>query len=153
MNAITPIVDGNAAQSLREFNIAQTMSDPSRLSWPSSLPIELALKTASPQELRTHYGFSDEEWQALRENPVFIAELSAQCELMKKEGMGFKMKARLQAEAMLETSWRLAHAPSSEVPANVKADLIKTTWRVAGFDNKEAAAGTSAAQFNIQINL
>lgn len=145
--------EAHAANTLRDYNSTQTLRDPARCTWPSSLLVELALKTAPPADLKDHYGFDDEEWQALRDNPQFIAELGAMCELVKKEGMGFKMKARLQAEAMLETSWRLAHAPSSEVPANVKADLIKTTFRVAGFDNKEAASNVNASQFNIQINL
>ena len=140
-----------ATRELRDFNTLQTARDPAKVGWPASLPVELALKTASPQELMVHYGYSAEEWAALKENPTFIAELGATCELMQKEGMSFRMKARLQAEAMLETSWKLAHAPTSEVPANVKADLIKTTFRVAGFDNKEAAAAGGGSQFNIQI--
>ena len=145
--------EATAVRSLREFNEHQIGHDPARVAWPSSLVLELALKTATPQELKEHYGFSDEEWAALRENETFLAELGAMVEEVKKDGMSFKLKARLQAEAMLETSWRLVHAPGSEVAANVKADLIKTTFRVAGFDNKEAAAGAGGGQFNIQINL
>jgi hypothetical protein len=60
---------------------------------------------------------------------------------VKKEGMSFKLKARLQSEALLETSWRLIHAPSSEVPPAVKAKLMEATWRMAGFDNKEGTSG------------
>lgn len=140
-------------RNLRSYNERQRDHDPAKVAWPASLPIELALKTATPQELKGHYGFSDDEWAALRGNPVFIAELTAACDLVKQEGMTFRLKARLQAEAMLETSWRLVHAPGSEVPANVKADLIKTTFRVAGFDNKEGLPAGAGSGLAIQINF
>lgn len=157
MNAITTTIqsaaDAPQAQSLRQYNAEAAARNPAAVSWSPTLLVELALKTASPQELKEHYGYSDEDWLVLRANPVFLSELAAACEEVKKDGVSFKMKARLQAEAMLETSWRLVHAPSSEVPANVKSDLIKTTFRIAGFDNKEAAAGTGGTALNIQINL
>jgi hypothetical protein len=70
--------------------------DPSKIAWSATLPIELALKTATPQELRIHYGYSEEEWDALRENPVFMAELTAACELVRQDGMPFKLKCKLQ---------------------------------------------------------
>lgn len=51
-----------------------------------------------------------------------------------KDGVTFKLKARLQAEAMLETSWALIHSPAT--PAAVKAGLIKDTVRWAGYDSR-----------------
>lgn len=138
--------------SLAAYNEIARARDPSKVAWPASLLIELALKTMSPPELKEHYNFTDEEWDALRHNPAFIAELGATCDMVKQEGMSFRMKARFQAEAMLETSWHLVHSPGSEVPPNVKADLIKTTFRVAGFDNKDVVAG-AGNNLNIQINF
>lgn len=146
--------DASETASLREFIAHQSARDPSKVAWPSTLIMELALKTASPKELKEHYGFDDDEWLALRENPVFIRELSAMCETVKQDGMSFKMKARLQAEGMLETNWRLIHAPTSEVPAAVKARMMETTFRMAGYDSKGTDAAVGAAgMFNIQINL
>lgn len=152
--AISDAVSGEAegVRALRTYNDTQRDRDPAKAAWPASLVLELALRTSSPQELKEHYNFTDEEWAALRYNPIFIRDLEETCEMIKKEGNSFKVKARFQAEAMLDTSWKLVHAPGSEVPPNVKADLIKTTFRVAGFDNKDAVAGSSNA-LNIQINL
>ena len=144
--------EADQVRVLREYNADARDHDPSKIAWSTTLPIELALKTATPQELRVHYGYTDEEWDALRENPVFMSELVAACDLVKKEGMSFKLKARLQSEALLETSWRLIHAPSSEVPPAVKAKLMEATWRMAGFDNKENPGGP-ATGFAIQINF
>lgn len=151
--ATTPAQEAGQVRELRTYNARARDHDPAKVAWPASLPIELALKTAAPQDLKDHYGFNDEEWTALRQNPVFIKELTDACDLVKQEGMTFRLKARLQAEALLETSWRLIHAPGSEVPANVKADMIKTTFRVAGFDNKEGVQGGNGTALNIQINL
>lgn len=146
--------EGAAVASLREFNDAQLQVDPARATWPATLIVELALKTATPQELKEHYGFSDEEWQALRYNPTFIAELADMCETVRKEGVSFRKKAQLQAEEMLKTSWQLVHGPASEVPAAVKARLIETTFRIAGYDDKGNGSGAGGgAQFNIQVNL
>lgn len=130
-----------------------TPRNPAEIGYPPTLPIELALKTATPQELQAEYGFDDDDWLALRYNPHFLADVAAAAEMVKKEGMTFKLKARLQAEELLKTSWRLIHAPTDEVPSSVKADLIKATARWAGYDNKEAAAGGQANAFQININL
>jgi hypothetical protein len=144
--------EADAVRSIRAYNAEARDKDPSKIAWSTTLPIELALKTATPQELRVHYGYTDEEWDALRENPVFLAELVSACELVKQEGMSFKLKARLQSEALLETSWRLMHAPHSEVPAAVKAKLMEATWRMAGFDVKDGNQGAPTG-FAIQINF
>jgi hypothetical protein len=150
--AKTVALEGTQVRSLREYNQSQRDRDPAKIAWSATLPIELALKTASPQELRVHYGYDDEEWEALRQNPVFMAELAAAVDLVKQEGMSFKLKCRLQSEALLETSWRLIHAPGSEVPAAVKKGLMEATWRMAGFDSKEGVVG-AGNMLNIQINL
>lgn len=132
---------------------SQDLKDPAEIGWPPTLPVELALRTASPQELKAEYELSDEEWAALQHDPNFLADLAAACEMVRKEGMSFKLKARLQAEELLKTSWRLIHAPSDQVPSSVKADLIKATARWAGYDNKETGAAQAGVAFSINLNL
>lgn len=125
--------------------------DPAALGWPPTLPIEIALKTAPMDEIRIAYGYSQEEWSALRYDPVFLADLAAAVQVVKKEGMSFKLKAQLQAEELLKSSWRLIH--DEQAPASVKADLIKATMRWAGYDAKEQVASGGGNALNIQINL
>jgi hypothetical protein len=133
--------------------------DPTSLAWPPTLPIELALKTASPRELQVEYGYTDEEWTALPTNPVFMKELAQACELVRQEGMSFKLKAKLIAEENLKQVWKLIHSSNAEVPPVVKGKLIELTARWAGYDpksNGEGAAGggpLNANTLNIQINL
>ena len=126
--------------------------DPASLGWPPTLPIEVAMRETSPADLMAEYGYSQEEWHALKTNPEFLSDLAAAVEMLKKDGMKFKVKAQLQAEELLKTSWRLIH--DKETASSVRADLIKSTMRWAGYDNKEAAGGAvNAAALNIQINL
>lgn len=140
-------------RNLRSYNEQARDKNPAALAWPTTLPIELALKTATPGELRDHYGFTSDEWDSLRANPVFMQELAAACELVKQDGMSFRMKARLQSEALLETGWRMIHAPHSEVPAAVKERLMAGVYRMAGFDSKEGVAPGGNAGLAIQINF
>jgi hypothetical protein len=127
--------------------------DPASIGWAPTLPVEIALKTAPLDEIRQAYGYSMTEWMALKDEPAFLADLAAAVQMVKKEGMSFKLKARLQAEELLKTSWRLIHAPAEEVPSSVKADLLKATMRWAGYDIKEQAVAGGGNALNIQINL
>lgn len=131
--------------------------DPTDLVWPPTLPIELALKTASPEELRVEYGYSLEDWGALKSNTVFLRDLAGACELVRQEGMSFKLKAKLIAEENLKQVWKMVHADHALVPAAVKGKLIELTARWAGFDPRtlpEGAGGpVNANTLSIQINL
>ena len=122
--------------ALSSFTELEPGRDPATIGWPPTLPIEIALKTASLPQLQAEYGYTNEEWRALRYDPLFIADLVAACEMVKKDGMSFKLKAKLQAEELLKTSWKLIHASNDEVSPSVKADLIKATARWAGYDEK-----------------
>lgn len=144
MNAITPV------------EVFQR--DPTSIAWPPTLPIELALKTAPPSELQVEYGYSDEEWAALPKNPVFLSDLAQACELVRQEGMSFKLKAKLIAEENLKQTWKLIHSSNDQVSPAVKAKLIEMTARWAGFDPRTMGDGAAAGPVNantlqIQINL
>lgn len=126
--------------------------DPSEIeAWPRNLPIEIALQTGPIDKLVEAYKISPEEWAVLSTNPDFQAEVEAQREALKTEGMSFKMKARLQAEEMLRTSWQMVHNP--DTPAPQRVDLIKTTFRVAGYDNKEGVNVGAAVGLSINLIL
>ena len=142
----------NALTSTRSYGTAA--ANPADLVWPPTLPVELALRVATPPEIQKEYGYSDEEWAMLRENPVFLKDLADACKMVREEGMSFKLKARLQADELLKTSWRLIHGAPDEVPSSVKADLIKATMRWAGYEEKPGAgAASNMTALNIQINL
>lgn len=121
--------------------------------YPATLPIEVALKTASVKDICEAYGLSEEDWGRLKNDPVFVAEVAALRESLKKEGMSFKMKAQLQAEELLNTSWALIHSHNDDVAPNVKADLIKFIIRAAGLDGSKDQAANAGPANALQINI
>ena len=132
----------------------EPLSDPAKLGWPPTLPIEIALRTAPIKVICEEYGLSKAEWDVLRFDERFIKDVADAVAELKKEGMSFKMKARLQSEELLKTSWKLIHSSSEDVPPSVKADLIKFTVRAAGLDgSKDQASNTMQNALQININL
>lgn len=130
-------------------------ADPSTLSWPATLPIEVALATASTEDICEAYNLTEDEFAALKTHPAFVLEVASAADALKQEGMSFHMKNRLQAEALLSRLWQMTHASYDEVPPNVQADLLKFAIRCAGFDRSKDQAGAAQAgpSLAIQINL
>ena len=124
--------------------------DPATLGFPPMLPVELALAEEPVKDTCEAYGIDKAAFTKLCANPAFVKAVKDSREMLQKEGMGFRIKARMQSEALLKSSWALIH--NQHTPSNVKADLIKATWKVAGFEPK-AEDRTPVAPLNIQINL
>ena len=130
--------------------------DPALLGYPPTLPIEIAMRTAPIKDICAAYNIDREEWEQLRVHPLFVADVKVAMETLKEEGMSFTVKARLQAEELLKTSWKMIQ--DSTTPPTVRADLIKFTIRAAGLDKSVEKAHTLdqqrfAPHLNIQINL
>lgn len=132
-----------------------TQVDPATLSYPPTLPLEVALRTAPIKTICEAYGIDKAGWDALRANDMFRADVATYMEELKKDGMSFKLKARLQSEELLKTSWALIHSRNDEVAPATKADLIKFTIRAAGLDGSKDQAANAAPTnpLQIQINL
>ena len=122
--------------------------NPVDFSFPSTLPLELALGDQSAQEICQSYDISFERFQELCELPAFQKAYEDAIIGLQKEGMSFKVKARLMSEELLQTAWDIIHNRYTQ--SNVKADLIKSLWRVAGFEPK---ANDVQAVTPIQINV
>lgn len=132
--------------------IPEPSKDPALGAYPPTLPVEIALKTASIKDLCAEYDISKEEWDALKVRDDFRADVKAWVERLKEEGMSFKAKAQLQAEQLLITSWKMIHG-GAEVPPAVKADLIKFTIRAAGLDGSAQKEGPGSGGTALQINI
>jgi hypothetical protein len=128
-----------------------TPFDPAELGFPPMLPIELAMRTAPVPEICAAYGIGKDELTTLIKDPLFAAAFHAAKEMLQKDGMSFRIKARMQAEELLKKSWALIH--SDHTPTPVKADLIKSTIRWAGYEPKGDGPGGVGNAFQININL
>jgi hypothetical protein len=127
----------------------QRHGDPAALGWPPTLPLEIALREHTVPDICESYGIDASQWERLRLDKVFQAAVVKYAEMLKADGMGFRLKAQLQSETLLQTSWRIIHDP--DTPAAVRADLVKATWKAAGHGNNDAPQQANA--FSIQINL
>lgn len=114
-------------------------ADPSATPYPRGLVLDIALKTAPLPSLLEAYGISPEEFKELTQHPVFRHDMLEMRDRLKEEGFSFRMKAQAQAEQYLKQAWDLVH--SVDTPANVKADLIKWTTKVANLEPKPSNQG------------
>jgi len=125
--------------------------DPGNISYPRTLPLEVALETAPVEQIKASYNLSDEDWIALWDTSRFRKEVREAKEALAEEGMSFKLKAGLQAEELLKTSWQMIH--NASLPATVRADLLKFTVRAAGLDGSKDQAANATAGVAMQINI
>ena len=126
--------------------------DPALLGFPPMLPIELAMRVAPVPEVCRAYGIDKEEFIKLTNNPLFVQAYKSAQEMLQKDGMSFRLKAKIQAEELLKKSWQIIH--SRDTPTTVKADLIKATIRWADYEPRgDSKGGLAGNAFQININL
>ena len=141
--------DFDLESEINHLPAVQRRGDPAALGWPPTLPLEIALREHTVPDICESYGIDAERWNRLRLDKTFQAAVVRYVEQLKTEGMGFRLKAQLQSEALLQTSWQIIHEP--DTPAAVRADLVKATWKAAGHGSADATQQANA--FSIQINL
>lgn len=125
--------------------------NPAPTNWSEALLMDLALGTPEDVILDV-YDMQAHQLHALLAHPAFKLQLAAMKVEVQKSGVTFEAKAKAQADALLDTSWALIHDRAT--PANVKADLIKSTVRWAGHEKQagdEKNGGRSGFQININL--
>lgn len=132
--------------------------DPTRMGFPSTLALELAMQTGTVPEILASYGISQDRWDELQNLPAFAAARDEADKLLAEEGGSFKMKARALADQLLGHAYDLIQDQDNDnpTPPAVKADLIKAIIKFAGLDasieQKGAAAGKAIGNA-LQINF
>lgn len=97
-------------------------------------------------------GLTDVEFGELLNDPLFIRKVRDFVKMLEADGVSFQLKARVQAEDLLATSYKLAKHP--DTPPMVAAKLIENTVRWAGWERKVSeAAPELGGKFSININL
>lgn len=124
--------------------------------WSDRLALDIALHLEGSggtlPDILSDHDLTPFDLQAFNKDPIFTKKVDGFRDDIKNKGLSFKLKARVQAEALLETSFALIHHP--DISPAVKADLIKSTVKWAGLEPKgpeDASGGTSGV--TITINL
>lgn len=125
---------------------------PLRLKWDDRFALDFAMTLEGsgdkPEALLARYRFTADDLQAFSQEPLFMKKVEQYQAQLKKEGVSFHLKAKAQAELLLDTSWRIIH--DDETSPAVKADLVKWTAKMAGYEpSKESGPSDSGVKINI----
>lgn len=119
--------------------------------WQTSLVLDVAMGV-DPEIICDAYGLQYTQLRATMELPSFQARLEATRKELEKEGASFKLKAQMQAEEYLKTSFALAQ--DQNVDPKVRLNVIESTVRWAGFDKPAGQADAGSGNgISIHINL
>lgn len=121
------------------------------VAWDKRLLVDVAIGTPEDAILDA-YDLTVHHYRAILADLGFQVALNALRKDLQQDGMSFKLKAQLQAEAMLEEHWMLVHDRET-VPAETRRKAIADTVRWAGFDNSGGAGGAGGGGFTINIDL
>lgn len=125
--------------------------NPARIpQWDKRLVVDVCLGT-DEDAILDEYGLTAHDFARIQEDPVFATAVKRLQEELQEEGATFRLKCKLQAEAMLEEAWRMAHAPDTD--PRVKEKLMSNMVRWAGWDNPASGGKEGGAGFHININL
>ena len=122
-----------------------------RPEWDQRLVVDVALGTPEVEILEA-YNMQSHALRDIYRDPTFASALTKMRKELSNDGASFKLKCKLQAEAMLERNWELAH--SADVDPKVQRQIIADTVRWAGYDAAPGAGGGGgSAGLSISINL
>lgn len=133
---------------------ANSLTVPLQRRWDDRFVHDLAMTLegsgSTVANLLKEYDYSKDDLVAFGEEPIFKQRVDYWRKELKNNGQGavFKLKAMAQAELLLDTSWNIIH--NDEASPAVKADLIKWTAKMAGYEpTKEAGSADSGVRINI----
>lgn len=138
---------------MNEVGPLSVLDDPTdRAAWSVAMIVDVALGIPDEDIVEAH-DLQWHEYQQLKENEFFLAQVAKLRRELQKEGASFKLKAQMQADILLKKSFELIHG--KDTPYNIQADLIKSTVRWAGFDGNSAAkqANGGGSRFSLNIVL
>ena len=120
--------------------------------WTDRFVLDIAMTmegTGDPAEvvLEAH-GYTPQQLVVFGQDPLFAQRVDHFRNQLKERGFTFKLKAQAQAELLLDTSWDVIH--NDDVSPAVKADLIKWTAKMAGYEpTKDLGVGDTGVKINI----
>lgn len=125
---------------------------PLRRSWDDRFVQDLAMTLigsgSKMPDLLREYDLTEDELREFALDPLFEQRVEYWRNQMKNEGFTFRLKAKAQAEELLDTSWQVIH--DQDVSPAVKADLIKWTAKMAGYEpTKDLTTDGGGVKINI----
>jgi len=121
--------------------------------WDPRLVLDLALGVEDLDTVLPRYNLTFDDYETLAHSPIFRRELALTIRDVRENGLPFKAKARVQAEAYLEVLDDLVY--SDGTPASTRLEAIKSTVAWGGLIPKESKeeTGATGSTINVQINF
>ena len=120
-----------------------------RPEWNPRIVIDFALG-ASKESILEEYQLMDHHYERIIRDIGFLGKVAALKKELEKDGATFTLKAKLQAEVLLDEAFKMAI--NEKVDDRVRAKLIGDTVRWAGFD-KSGGMIDNTGGFSVTINL
>ena len=120
-----------------------------RPEWNPRVVIDFVLG-ASKESICEEYNFTEQFYERMVQDVGFLGKVAALQKELEKDGATFTLKAKLQAEVLLDESFKMAM--NQDVDSRVRAKLIGDTVRWAGFD-KSGVAPDNTGGFSVTITL
>lgn len=119
--------------------------------WATELAFEQALGYYSPEELRTRFDLTEEQYRVVTENDAFKKTMLSYKKEIDDEGIAFKLRARKAAELVLEELTTIAFDTLQDASDRIKA--IEKICEYAGLGAKQQKDGDGGIRVVIQTNL
>ena len=121
--------------------------------WDPRLILDLALGVEDLDTVLPRYNLTFDDYETLAHSPIFRRELALTIRDVRENGLPFKAKARVQAEAYLEVLDELVY--NDGTPASTRLEAIKSTVAWGGLIPKESKEDnqTNATQINVSISF
>ena len=120
--------------------------------YPQNFVMELALGLDSADTLCIRYDYTPHEFAQLQDNPTFKKDLLDWKQRMADEGLSFKFKARVQAEAYLHDIDQIIADPTTSKETKLAAISRVVEW--GGLSAKtNGSDATASGKSSITINI
>ena len=125
------------------------VSGAARPEWDARLVIDYVLGVNTDAILEA-YNLTYAAYERIQLDVGFMGKVAALRKELEKDGATFALKAKLQAEVLLDEAFKMAM--DRDVDDRVRAKIIGDTVRWAGFD-KNGVVSDATGGFSITINL
>ena len=126
---------------------------PPTCQWDPRLVLDLAIAVDDLSVILARYDLTEAEFNLLSDTPVFRRELALAMRDARENGVGFQVKAKIQAESYLSVLDALVY--DNNTPASVRLECIRSAVQWGALLPKEAKADSTqnATQINVNISF
>lgn len=121
--------------------------------FPPALAYELALDVDDLDEILSRNQVTQERFRELLQQELFLRTVAQYKKVIADQGIGFKTKAKIQAEASLPVPYHIAHDDNIHPSVRLEAVKLMAIWADYDPRNHRDKSGAQGATFNLQINL